>query len=344
VRAILADPCDNLARAAYADWLEENGAPLHAELQRLPASEEERRRRLVKDIGRPAFQAFDSSMAGYAGLGEDDLLEVHMQMQGFVAKYFQARAAACLRAHHIDRIALQGKLKDWSRLATALHSSGLRAVSLSHTDIRDDGLKALARCEGMGRLCALSIRWAHVNHNSVMVLCGSKTMGRLVSLALPATGINPDSMASLADGPLAGRLRRLDLGDARLGDRELAVLLGSRALASALVSLDLSRCELTDRSIGALAACPHLGALRSLDLSLNRFSEAGLAMLTASGGFRRLHWLRMAWGPHHDNPDELRGLARAAADVPGLTLVLSRPRAGAPELAEMLGPRLVLEG
>jgi len=34
VRAILADPRDDLTRDVYADWLEEHGRPLHASLVR----------------------------------------------------------------------------------------------------------------------------------------------------------------------------------------------------------------------------------------------------------------------------------------------------------------------
>jgi hypothetical protein len=125
---------------------------------------------------------------------------------------------------------------------------------------------------------------------------------------------------------------------------DLGVLLNSRALASALVTLDLGRCDLSDRSAGALAACGHLGALRALDLSANDFTEAGLALLAESGLLRRLHRLRMlvtyrgTLAGHSD-------LVRAAAGVPGLTLVLTAdlPAEGVAAFREMLGPRLVLE-
>jgi uncharacterized protein (TIGR02996 family) len=344
VRAILADPWDELARAAYADWLEEQGKPLHAELQRLPWSEEARRQELVEEVGRPAFKAFASSVASYPHLWEDGLLTVRMGMQGFVAKYFQARAAACLREHHIERIELEGKLKDWTRLAAAVASAELRALGLGGTDLRDDGARVLAGCDGMGRLCALSLRGARLGLPGVAALCGSARLVRLVALDLPDSGLDTDSVRALADGPLAGRLRRLDLRGGRLGDVDLGVLLNSRTFASALVSLDLALCELSDRSAGALAACEHLGALRSLDVSNNRFTEAGLALLAGSGLLRRLHWLR-ARVVYRGALDGHAALARAAADVPGLVLVLNSelPEDGVAAFREMLGERLLLE-
>jgi uncharacterized protein (TIGR02996 family) len=341
VRAILADPFDDLARAAYADWLEEQGKPLHAELQRLPPAKEERRRQLVEEVGTPAFQAFDCDTAGYPYLDSDGLLTVPMQLQGFVAKYFQARAISCLSEHHIERLALAGKLKDWARLAAAPAMAHLRALDLGHSDLRDDGAKVLAGCEGMSRLCALSLRWAHLRESGVESLCRSRHLGRLIALSLPDSGVTTASMRALADGPLAGQLRRLDLGKSRLGDADLAVLLNSRALCSVLVSLDLSSCGLTDRSAGALAASESLKALRSLDLSDNRrFTEAGYTVLAESALLRRLRRLRVVSPPVFN---EFAPLARAAADIPGLTLVLSRPRFGCEDFSEMLGPRLILE-
>jgi uncharacterized protein (TIGR02996 family) len=341
VRALLADPRDELARSAYADWLEEHGKPLHGEVQRLPQTDE-RRRRLVGELGKPAFQAFASSVASYPYLGDDGLPTVRMGMGGFVKKDFQARAASCLREHHIERIELEGNLKDWTRLGPALASSELRALDLGRSGLRDAGAKALAGCDGVGRLCALALRYSHLTSQGVAALCGSTKLERLVSIDLPVSGLSTDSMRALAHGPFAGRLRRLDFRGCRLGDTDFAVLFSSRALASALVSLDLYRCDLTDRSAAALAASANLGALRSLDLSVNRFSPAAFAILAESALLGRLRWLRVLC-PGYASLDTFRPLVRAAADAPNLTLVLSPPPDGVDELREMLGPRLVLE-
>jgi hypothetical protein len=334
-----------VARAAYADWLEEHGKSLHAELQRLPRSEETRRRQLVEEVGRPAFRAFACDTASYPHLGEDGLLAVHLQMQGFCAKYFQARAAACLRDHHIEWIALSGKLKDWTRLAAAVASAELRALGLDRSELRDDGARVLAGCDGMGRLCALSLgRWGHLTPKGVEALCGSTKLGRLVALGLPDVALNPDTVRALADGPLAGRLRRLCLAGDNQGDVCLAVLLNSRALASALVSLDLAGRDLSDRSLGALAASEDLGALRSLNVGANRFSDTGLTLLAQSGLLRRLHRLD-ARIIYRGAVDGHTALVRAAAEVPGLTLVLNRelPDEAQSAFREMLGDRLLLE-
>jgi hypothetical protein len=186
------------------------------------------------------------------------------------------------------------------------------------------------------------MRYAALTAQGVAALCGSAKLERLVSFTLPVSGLSTDSMRALAHGPLAGRLRRLDFGQGRLGDTDFAVLLSSRALSSALVSLDLSRCDLTDRSAAALAASAHLGALRSLDLSVNRFSPAAFAILAESALLGRLRWLRVLY-PGHASLDTFRSFVRSAAGTPNLTLVLSPPPTGVDELREMLGPRLVLE-
>jgi hypothetical protein len=291
-----------------------------------------------------AFQALACDGSSYPDVGEDGLLQVRIMLQSFIGKKFQMRAVECLREHHIERVQLDGKLADWARLAEAPVLTQLRALDLGPTGLRDDGAEVLARCEGMGRLCALSLRQARLTPRGVAALCGSTALGRLVALDLPESGLAPASMHALADGPLAGRLRRLDLSYGDLGDVDFGVLLSSRALASALVSLDLARCDLSDRSAGALAACPHLGALRSLDLSDNRFTEAGLTLLAGSGLLRQLRRLRVR-ETYRGTLEGYTPLVRAAAGVPGLTLVLSAelPADGLAAFREMLGPRLVLE-
>ncbi len=343
VRAILADPWDDLARSAYADWLEEQGKPLHAELLRLPRTEEARRRHIVTQLSQAAYDAMDCDGGGIPAPGEDGLLEVRSMLISFIGRKSQLRLTSSLREHHIERVILEGRLTDWSRLADAEVMTHLRALDLGPTGLRDDGAKVLARCEGMGRLCALSLQHAQLTPRGLATLCGSEHLGRLVALAPPDLAVSSSSVSALADGPLAGGLRRLDLSGARLGDLDLGVILHSRTLSSALVSLDLSLCELSDRSAGALAASANMGALRSLDLSHNRFTEAGLALLASSGLFRRLRRLRMVSGPHLGSLTGFRPLLRAA-DVPGLTLVLSKPGDGsAVEFREALGARLILE-
>jgi hypothetical protein len=284
-------------------------------------------------------------MAGYTYQAEDGLLQVFMQMQGFVAKYFQARAASCLRDHHVEWIDLDGKLKDWSRLATAVATAELRALALGRSGLRDDGARVLARCEGMGRLCALSLLGARLTPSGVAALCESEVLTRLVSLALPDTGRAPAWPRTLADGPLAGRLLRLDLRGSRLDDVGLGVLLNSRPLASALVSLNLAGCDLSDRAAGALATSAHLSALRSLDLSHNYLSDTAASLLAGSDLIRQLHRLRIVT-LHGITPAGHAVLVRAAADFPGLTLVLDIGLQHNEETAafrEMLGDRLVLE-
>jgi uncharacterized protein (TIGR02996 family) len=55
VRAIWADPFDEVPRLAYADWLDEQGKPLHAALLRAaPGEREEVAGRLVAQVSKDA--------------------------------------------------------------------------------------------------------------------------------------------------------------------------------------------------------------------------------------------------------------------------------------------------
>ena len=65
-------------------------------------------------------------------------------------------------------------------------------------------------------------------------------------------------------------------------------------LLARIVSLDITRANLYDAEVRALAASPHLGRLRWLDLSRNHICQAGLEALCASKGLPALRYLMFA--------------------------------------------------
>jgi uncharacterized protein (TIGR02996 family) len=345
VRAILADPYDELARAAYADWLEERGKPLPAQLLRLPAEEITARSQPIIDQLRPAISAaFASDGAGGATAQPvSGLIDVPMQMFAFIGKSFQSRAASLLREQHVAGIDLEGTTKDWTKVGNAPMLSHLRMLNLSRSDLRDEGAKALAGCAGMGNLCSLVLRGTRVREAGLSALC-SADLPRLVRLELTQSYLYPATLHALAGGPSAGRLQLLDVSNGRIADLGLGILLQTREFASALVTLRVSGCYLYDRSVMALASSDHLDALRVLSLSYNGFTTAALNALASSALLRRLRRLELKLG-RNDAIEGIRSVVRAAAEIPGLRLVLHQhlPEAERVAFRQLLGARLVLE-
>jgi uncharacterized protein (TIGR02996 family) len=342
VRAILIDPWDRLARSAYADWLEEQGKPLHAELQRLHGTETVRRWELVAAIGKP-FARYAYGGTGSPRPGADGLLELHMTRQSFTAAAFQEKAAACIRDNHIARITLEGGTSDWSKVGNAPALEHLRALGLGHCELRDDGAKVLARSRGMGRLFSLGLAGSRMLQAGLAEFARSTAMPNLGHLDLSGCQVGQNTLRALADGPMAGQLQHLGLA-CGIGDVGLAILLRRPALLRPVVTLHLRNCRLTEPGVMQLAASEHLENLRVLSIGWASMSEPALAHLVDSALFRRLRRLNLSSLGGHPGPG-FSLVVRAAADQSGLTLVLNQYlRADvAAAYRELLGDRLVLE-
>lgn len=150
-------------------------------------------------------------------------------------------------------------LAGWTGLAH------IRRLTLSGSDVRRDGLRALLRSPYAGALRKLSLR-----------------DGRLDGQAL----------AEFRDALPALRLETLDLGKNVLKD------LGAECVATApclrdLKTLRLDRCEILQPGTGLFAKkASFLGGLRRLDIGHNHFGPAGLAGLLERES-ASLHTLRM---------------------------------------------------
>ncbi len=346
VRAILSDPHDGLTRSAYADWLEEQGKPRHAELQRmrptrmlnvwlLPAAEWQQQRDLVAEIARP----IDPWTCGAPHMGDDGLLEITMASQVFSFGPFQERAA-CLRDNHVSRVCLDGDSEDWAAVGNAPALEHLHALCLKRCTYRLGGARVLATAAGMGRLSSLRLG----RKEGLTSFAVSEAMPGLVHLDLSNCQVGQGLLRALAGGPLAGRLRHVNLSDNRIGDRGLGSPLRLPAFLSGLVSLQLQGCAIGDRGIKALASSPHLGGLRYLNLKSNGMTaEDGFASLAGSGLLDSLRRLEIGLG----SIGPLAGITavvKAAADHPQLTIGLSGDVSPdeAAEYEDLIGGRLIL--
>src|SRR5262245_55729356 len=95
VCAILADPHDELARSAYADWFEERGKLLHAELYR-GEGDVGRERELTGQLDKTILAAHPGCRAGTLDMSRGvlggGLLQMYMPPSAFISKKFQACA------------------------------------------------------------------------------------------------------------------------------------------------------------------------------------------------------------------------------------------------------------
>ncbi|MCS6864717.1 MAG: TIGR02996 domain-containing protein [Gemmataceae bacterium] len=87
-----------------------------------------------------------------------------------------------------------------------------------------------------------------------------------------------DELAALMASDHLPRLNALDLSDRRWGD-DMARLLTKRPSITAIRTLRLRACGLTDVSAYRLAETPFDWPLRELDVAFNDFSPAGIAAL-----------------------------------------------------------------
>lgn len=350
VRALFADPWDELARNAYADWLDDHDAPLHAALMR--AGNSPVRAGLYKSLRGRLHQTF--SQFALDVITPSWLLGALMPTSTFLSPHFQSIGAEWLQSNHVAYVGLGGPAydcRDTSRQVARSHlTPHLRGLHLSGPEICV-AAEALASADCFGSLASLAIRQQE-GLAGLVPFVSPRALPRLVGLTLELSevghlqkqGETEDCLrllGALAHGPLAGQLEHLDLRGCHLGDRAVAQLALSGALLAGLVALRLGGPGLSDLGIEALLASPHLGRLRSLDIGGGRIGDKGLAALAGSGLLPRLGWLSLL-GNRGGSPRAYLELARPAANVPGLRLELgAHPAECRDEVRGLLGARLV---
>ncbi len=180
--------------------------------------------------------------------------------------------------------------------------SGLGQLGLAWTQLGPRGLAALARSPGLSHLHTLEIGYQPLGDAAVAQLTA---LPALTSLSVSRTALaGPGARAllevavgwldlsdnPLPEGALAGlgalspRLRSVSFKQSGLGASDAAVLAGLPA--PALRSVDLSMTKLDDAGLAALARAPWLAQLEALNVSYAGGSGAGLATLREAWGAR----------------------------------------------------------
>jgi uncharacterized protein (TIGR02996 family) len=213
----------------------------------------------------------------------------------------------------------------------------LNVLELRELKIDPGGAKRLAARPELSSLVGLDLEASNVKSEGIAALADSPAFVNLRWLNLKRASLTGKCMPALAAAPGLRRLQRLDLGSHNLGDsvRHLAGAEWLSALESLMLRcasvndagvvpvvsshravnfkvLDLSGNPITDATLEALAASPHLTRLTDLNLSTNvgKYDGAGFRALTASPLFGRLRRLDVS------SSTQGASLARLLADSP----------------------------
>jgi uncharacterized protein (TIGR02996 family) len=251
---VVAHPEDDAPRLVYADWLEDNGQPLRAELIRVQC------RLAAMGEHDPERLALEQR--------QDDLLLVHGGEWSATLPAWARGEYHCFRRGFVDAAGARA-------LMLRQRGAGLFAVA-PVTELR---LRAAAgRAADLAALPLLArLRSLHLEPGlgaaDLGTLLASPHLAGLTGLSLGGIGSLRDAVPALAAWPGLARLRSLDL--AHLGEAAAAAL--GRAPLPSLRRLRLASSHLGAAAAGDLARnCPEL---THLDLSYSPLSREALAAL-----------------------------------------------------------------
>lgn len=235
VRAVCENTDDNTPRLVYADWLEENGDPAHAEVIRLQCR-------------------LDNTSDWDADAEEtccriDDLLSVH------AGRWLRPLGLSLDNAEFSRGFVYSVKVTAAHFLESAevLHRSApLREVTLSQvTGLVGD----IARLPVLGKVRSLHLICNDIEPEEAQALFASPYLQRLEHLFMPFSAIGDTGAVALAGSPSLRRLRVLDLSLSGIRRRGAVALAGSRYLR-ALEFLGLVENRIGPAGAMALASAP----------------------------------------------------------------------------------------
>jgi uncharacterized protein (TIGR02996 family) len=185
-----------------------------------------------------------------------------------------------------------------------------RTIDLAQQRIQRVGLVngLLNRWDCFPSLTRLNLNGNWLTRESIAEFADSPLLGQLMALGLSANGFGPDAWVEVLRSKYCKRLTELGLGHNQLTAEHVLLFRGlpaaeslarldlsfnplgasgARALVETVPALTglrellLSRTDLKDEGVRALAGGPLLSQLHSLDLSLNRIGDAGGRALLA---------------------------------------------------------------
>ena len=153
------------------------------------------------------------------------------------------------------------------------------------------GMEALGDWAGLARVRSLTLSGSDVRPAGLRALLRSPHAAALRELSLRGGRLDGQAMAEFGDAVPGLRLETLDLGANVLREVGVEYLVSASCLRE-LKALRLDRCEVPLGGARSLAKADFLGGLRLLDIDYNHFGPVGLAALLEREP-PSLHTLRM---------------------------------------------------
>jgi uncharacterized protein (TIGR02996 family) len=326
VRAIWADPFDDVARSVYADWLEERGASQRAALLR-PG--EDHPGILSSLWGRMSADAPCAVQACHSTAG---LLHVSVSVRSLRSKAFQRDGPAWLRRHHVANLQADGTPGDWAAFFGMEAMEHVRGLVLSAPGVSADALRALSASPHVGGLAAFEVeKPCRTRRDNFVALFSGRGLRSLCRMRLDQTSMFAADIEALIRADCAPHLRHLLVHHPWHNLDEIGTLVRAPSL-DGLVTLVLTRYSFQEAYIRAMVGSPRLPGLRNLLLA-GTCGPRSFDALAGSPLLPRLRRLRVWINP--DAADAAARLARAVADTPACRLAL-HPREGASGQAERL--------
>jgi len=300
LRAICAQPGEDLPRLAYAEWLEETGTDpdrvrfiriqVRLEKDEDPDSggkltDPERRKELeaeAQDLlnrhggqwGQPVIALGAVDVAYSRGFPE----QITIDAEAFQKNAEKIFAAAPVRGIKVNRM---GTLQDVVRFAASPHLARLNSLTLSNWDNTrplwnpEDGpavAQALAASPHLRGLTHLNISLGHIGNEGLRSLAASQNLSGLTHLDLGRNEIGPEGVWAIAGSLHLRSLKHLDLRENAIGDATIHPITTS-ANFRGLRSLNLSAANISQDGIRTIAAARNLGSLSDLNLSGNGMGD-----------------------------------------------------------------------
>jgi hypothetical protein len=198
------------------------------------------------------------------------------------------------------------------------------------------GMEDLAGWSGLARVRRLTLSGSDIRREGLRALLRSPHVGALRNLSLRSGRLNGQSIAEFGDARPDLRLETLNLGENVLGQR-VADYLAAAPCLSELKSVRLDQCEIPLAGASLLMKkAAFLGGLRGLDVGFNHFGPDGLAELLEREP-PLLHTLLMRDNDLSDKGAEV--LAGSAASNTLLEVDLSKNDLGAAAAAALAEPK-----
>ena len=300
IRAIQADPDNEIPRLVYADWLDEQGDPrgelirIQCEIARRPDNDLERKRlevratEVLEDYGETWLEPLrDLGAIGVSVRCFRRGLVEHLKTSA--ENFLKNAAALCEIEPALTMVQLTDIGPHLGEFAKEQVPSQITSIDLSANQLTSIQCRALCGSSITNQITTLDLKFNRLDGAAVEELC-SAHWPHLQRLDLSSNRIGPDGASALAHQSAFPQLKVLHLGMNRIQDEGLAALLHSSSLET-LEELHVGSNGIGNESMGPLMKFQTPPALKILNLRYNRIGIEEQKRLNQSELRQRLQTL-----------------------------------------------------